>query len=144
MVHCYGIFLEYHGTHTDNLCIDDHNIYSIMIFDHPYSPTTCMEICMLYDQHFCRTLEIGHTYCQGSKDTLGTAGSDVVWNCGNYDFWERSVLRNAGQCMQRSKCKLYSLTRYTVGEQKRFLSSRKILSIVIMWYWLQCCSVVTL
>ena len=33
---------------------------------------------------------------------------------------------------------------YTVGEQKRFLSCRKILSIVIMWYWLQCCSVVTL
>ena len=28
---------------------------------------------------------------------------------------------------------------YTVGEQKTFLSSRKILSIVIMWYWLQCC-----
>ena len=28
---------------------------------------------------------------------------------------------------------------YTVGEHKTFLSSRKILSIVIMWYWLQCC-----
>ena len=37
-----------------------------------------------------------------------------------------------------------SIFYYTVGEQKRFLSSRKILSIVIMWYWLQCCSVVTL
>ena len=31
------------------------------------------------------------------------------------------------------------ISNYTVGEQKRFLSSRKILSIVIMWYWLQCC-----
>ena len=27
---------------------------------------------------------------------------------------------------------------YTVGEHKTFSSSRKILSIVIIWYWLQC------
>ena len=39
---------------------------------------------------------------------------------------------------------LTNMNPYTVGEQKRFLSSRKILSIVIMWYWLQYCSVVTL
>ena len=32
-----------------------------------------------------------------------------------------------------------SVEYYTVGEQKRFLSSRKILSIIIMCYWLQCC-----
>ena len=34
---------------------------------------------------------------------------------------------------------LLSIPPYTVGEQKRCLSSRKILSIVIMCYWLQCC-----
>ena len=33
----------------------------------------------------------------------------------------------------------YHGIHYTVGEQKTFLSSRKILSIVVMWDWLQCC-----
>ena len=98
IVHSYGIFLDYHGTHTDNRCIDDHNMYAIRNADHPYNLTTCMQICILYDQHFCRTMEIGTTYCQGSYDTLVTADSYVWWNCADYDFWERSVLRNAGQC----------------------------------------------
>ena len=33
--------------------------------------------------------------------------------------------------------KLHGLV-YTVGEHKTFSLSRKILSIVIIWYWLQC------
>ena len=34
-------------------------------------------------------------------------------------------------------CIMYGMA-YTVGGQKTFPSSRKILSIVTMWYWLQC------
>ena len=34
---------------------------------------------------------------------------------------------------------LYVASVVHCGLAKTFLSSRKILSIVIMWYWLQCC-----
>ena len=50
------------------------------------------------------------------------------------------VPRNSTQLLNINTTKLQlQVERYTVGEQKRFLSSRKILSIVIMCYWLQCC-----